>query len=56
LEKSVLSGHWEELSAASACTVLCVMVVMAKQMTINLQPTFATTVLEDYANNGIKVT
>jgi hypothetical protein len=52
----VLSGHWEELPAASACTVLCVMVVMAKQIAINMQPTFATTGLEYYANNGIKVT
>jgi hypothetical protein len=32
------------------------MVVMAKQMAINLQHTFATSVFEDYANNGIKVT
>jgi hypothetical protein len=49
-------GHWEELSEESACTVKFVMMIVAKQMSINLQPTFATTVFEDYANNEIKVT
>ena len=34
-EKTVLSRHWEEQTAASACTVSCVMMVMPNQVAKN---------------------
>ena len=34
-EKSVLLGHSDERSAASVCTVSCVIMVMPNQMAIN---------------------
>ena len=55
-ENSVLSGHSEERSAASTCTVSCVMMVKPNQMQINKELMFEITVLENNANNGIKVT